>query len=180
MYMYQILTALAIIQAMNQLQNASPILFDLLLSVENYPHQLMAPILDKLIEKATIPFNDDHGEAGDIVSCKEQQLGTSDGCVEKSLSYFPSLPQVRTRRRYEADKKTREKICTKRGIGHPSLLPGIFTIFCEHGILAIVYRFSFFNSQLTTGICYGFQVMRVHESPNTPFSVLYERFEQSK
>ena len=70
--------------------------FDLLLSIENYPHQLMAPILDKLIEKATIPFNDDHGEAGDIVSCKEQQLGTSDGCVEKSLSYFPSLPQVQT------------------------------------------------------------------------------------
>lgn len=93
---------------MNQLQNASPIFFDLLLSVENYPHQLMAPILDKLIEKATIPFND-HSEAGDTLSHKEQQLGTSDGCVEKSLSYFPSLPQVRTRRRYEADKKTREK-----------------------------------------------------------------------
>ena len=27
-----------------------------------------------------------------------------------------------------------------------------------------------------TGICYGFQLMRVVESPNTPFTVLYSRF----
>lgn len=126
---------------MNQLQNASPILFDLLLSVEKYPHQLMSPILDKLIEKATNPFRDDHSEANDSVSCKKQQLGNSDGCVEKSLSYFPSLPQVRARRRYEADKNNKERICTKKGIGHPSLLPGIFTIFCEHGTSAIVHVF---------------------------------------
>ena len=26
------------------------------------------------------------------------------------------------------------------------------------------------------GICYGFQVMRYHESPNTPFTVIYTRF----
>ena len=100
---------------MNQLQNASPILFDLLLSVEKYLHQLMSPILDKLIEKATIPFKDDHSEADDTVLCKEQQLGNSDGCVEKSLSYFPSLPRVRARR-YEADKNTKERICTKKEV----------------------------------------------------------------
>ena len=28
------------------------------------------------------------------------------------------------------------------------------------------------------GICYGFEVMRVHESPNTPFNVLFTRFPQ--
>lgn len=124
---------------MNQLQNVSPILFDLFLSVEKYPHQLMSPILDKLMEKATIPFKGDHSEADDTESYKEQQLGAGDGCVERSLSYFPSLPQVRARRRYEADKNTKERICTKRGTGHPSLLPGIFTIFCEHGISYISY-----------------------------------------
>ena len=31
-----------------------------------------------------------------------------------------------------------------------------------------------------TGICYGFQVMRVVESPNTPFTVLYTRFVEGK
>ena len=29
---------------------------------------------------------------------------------------------------------------------------------------------------LLTGICYGFQVMRFLESPNTPFTIIYERF----
>lgn len=28
----------------------------------------------------------------------------------------------------------------------------------------------------TVGICYGFQVLRVCESPNIPFTLLYERF----
>ena len=30
---------------------------------------------------------------------------------------------------------------------------------------------------MVTGICYGFEVMQAAESPNTPFTVLYERFE---
>ena len=30
------------------------------------------------------------------------------------------------------------------------------------------------------GICYGFEVMRAHESPNIPFTVLYTRFLQGK
>lgn len=29
---------------------------------------------------------------------------------------------------------------------------------------------------LHVGICYGFQVLRVCESPNIPFTILYERF----
>ena len=113
------------IQAMNQLQNYSPILFDLLLSVEKYPQELMSAILDRLIEKSLNPFNND-SEAGDSVLSvsNEEQL--------RSLSYFPNLPQVRARRKYKADKCPKERICTKKGTGHPSLLPGIFTIFCEH------------------------------------------------
>lgn len=27
-------------------------------------------------------------------------------------------------------------------------------------------------------MCYGFQVMTVNESPNTPFTILYEQFEK--
>ena len=29
---------------------------------------------------------------------------------------------------------------------------------------------------MVTGICYGFQAMRFLESPNTPFTIIYERF----
>lgn len=28
------------------------------------------------------------------------------------------------------------------------------------------------------GVCYGFEVMRISESPNTPFTCIYERFKK--
>ncbi|XP_046844760.1 uncharacterized protein LOC124438628 [Xenia sp. Carnegie-2017] len=44
---------------------------------------------------------------------------------------------------------------------HGSLIPGIFLILCPHGI------------------CYGFQVMPDHESPNVPFTILRTRFSEA-
>lgn len=55
-------------------------------------------------------------------------------------SFYPALPSVRSRGRYEMDnsgskkKQHNETDCTKRSKGHPSLLPGVFCLFCEHGI----------------------------------------------
>ena len=52
------------------------------------------------------------------------------------MAYYPSLPVVRDRGVCVAD-----RICTelgkrkKRRFWHPSLLPGIFTVFCPHGTL---------------------------------------------
>ena len=114
---------------MSQLQTKVPVLFDLLLSVESYPHQTMSSILQEMFRKSVIPFVKD-----DNTSWSDQPVVTNkDESLYKSLSYFPNLPRVRERRRYEADKSTKEKVCTKRGVGHPSLLPGIFTVFCQHG-----------------------------------------------
>ena len=50
-------------------------------------------------------------------------------------SFFPSLPQVRHRGVYKADRLTNKdgKVCNKQSTRHPTLLPGIFTAFCEHG-----------------------------------------------
>ncbi len=48
--------------------------------------------------------------------------------------------------------------CSKIARGHPTLTPGIFTVFCPHGI------------------CYGFQAMKQHESPAVPFSIFKTRF----
>ena len=112
---------------MSQLQRTVPVLFDLLLSVESYPHKLMSSVLQEMMKKSSAPFkNDDQSEIP--VETDE------DMCMYKSLSYFPNLPRVRVRRSYEADKNIKERICTKKGSGHPSLLPGIFTIFCQHGM----------------------------------------------
>lgn len=116
---------------MRQVQNDVPVLFDLLLSVEKHPQHLMSSVLDTLVKKAAIPFEEK-------TTCEAPQLVLSDNeRIEKKLSYFPNLPRKRERR-YEADKNTKEKICTKKGTGHPSLLPGIFTIFCQHGTLTII------------------------------------------
>lgn len=43
-------------------------------------------------------------------------------------------------------------------------------------IIATKVYMSLYNCY--AGVCYGFQVMRVSESPNTPFAVLFERFKQ--
>ncbi|XP_063419439.1 uncharacterized protein LOC134702470 [Mytilus trossulus] len=55
----------------------------------------------------------------------------------------------------------KDDVCSKLSKGHPSLLPGVFTLFCPHGI------------------CYGFQVMKCHESPDVPFTLLRTRFRKA-
>lgn len=77
------------------------------------------------------------------------------------LSFFPCLPQQHGNASYTADKKKAadsEKTCRKESYGHPSLSPGIFTIFCQHGV------------------CYGFEAMVSNESPRHPFQIFKTRF----
>lgn len=54
---------------------------------------------------------------------------------EESLCFFPQLPCVRNRGLYKPDLQNLKKRehCKKTRKGHKSLLPGIFTIYCEHG-----------------------------------------------
>ena len=72
-----------------------------------------------------------------------------------SLLFFPNLPQVRGKRMYEADHQkicADQDACRKYSSTHPSLTPGIFTLFfCRHGI------------------CCGFQVMGVTRITSTTF-----------
>ncbi len=49
--------------------------------------------------------------------------------------------------------------CEKKRSGHPSLMPGVFSVWCPHGV------------------CLAFHMMRVPESPETAFSVLALRRE---
>jgi hypothetical protein len=61
---------------------------------------------------------------------------SEDAVEEDGLGFFPSLPMIRRRGMFVADKqgsKQREDFCTKFSKGHPSLLPGVFTVFCPHG-----------------------------------------------
>ena len=70
---------------------------------------------------------------------------------EDPLSFFPNLPALVGKGNYAADHctaKCTSDECHKYPGFHPVLTPGIFTIYCRHGI------------------CYGFQVMDSHESPH--------------
>ena len=83
--------------------------------------------------------------------------------AENDLSFSPQLPLLTGKGKYAADKllsrnKQTSDSCRKDSYGHPSLSPGIFTIFCPHGI------------------CYGFEVMQSCESPMHPFSIFRQRF----
>ena len=82
----------------------------------------MGPIAEELLLKASAPFQED-----DIKPNEEFTPNTDE------MSFFPHLPKCRERRAYAADSAGKVLTCTKKTSRHPTLLPGVFTIFCEHG-----------------------------------------------
>ena len=111
---------------MKTLQEEIPVLFNLIRALGYYPQTLLKPLLQEMMEKAKAPFVD--------VAVQGTQTPLGNECSDKySLSFFPNLPVVRSRGHYQADRKTSGQICNKKSSRHPSLLPGIFTLFCEHG-----------------------------------------------
>ncbi len=115
------------VSSMSILQTELPVLFDLLECVAHFPVQSMSPIIERLIEKSVAPF-DANSSKSDV---------ETDDIVENvlcELSYFPCLPKVRVRGSYNVDSR-RAVGCTKQSGRHPTLLPGIFTVYCPHGEL---------------------------------------------
>ena len=87
----------------------------------------MSPILKEIIKKANLPFEGSGHSASHLVNLPEEN-------ELKSLCFFPKLLRVRVRRCYDADSDRKVVICTKRSTGHPTLTPGIFTMYCPHGL----------------------------------------------
>lgn len=111
---------------MKLLQETTPVLFELLLPPTYFPRKQMSPVLNEIIKKANLPFEGCESLASDVMYLPEEH-------ELKSLCFFPTLPRVRIRRCYEADTGSKAPICTKKSTAHPSLTPGIFTLFCPHG-----------------------------------------------
>ena len=114
--------------SMKLLQYYVPILFNLVKNLSSYPHTLLSPILQTLLDKAEAPFA---GE-GEVHDAKPSDLSDTE---LQHLGFFPQLPLVRNRGSYVADgsKYSEFSLCNKYSHGHPSLLPGVFTLFCQHG-----------------------------------------------
>ena len=122
------------VSSMSILQKEVPVLFDLLGCVSQIP-QSLSQVIEKLIEKSLAPFGQDMQNADTEVSVYASKSEN----VLCELSYFPCLPKVRARGLYGIDAHNRRAMrCTKQHSGHPTLLPGIFTIYCPHGELTYV------------------------------------------
>lgn len=107
------------------LQEEIPVVFELIRALGYFSKEILCPVLNELLKVANASFSsygNDGGHTQDPIQSSTSQLAC-----------FPVLPRIRSRGDYQSDKKASGPICTKRRSKHPSLLPGIFTIFCQHG-----------------------------------------------
>ncbi len=106
------------------LQNSAPVLFDALKTFPEIPlPDYWIDLLKELCIKGNACFS----------SASEHILnGPND--EDSPASFFPAWPTLRERGRYKMDKKlSAEENCSKFYRGHPNLMPGIFTLYCQHG-----------------------------------------------
>ena len=83
--------------------------------------------------------------------------------TDSPLEFFPNFKPTVGDALYVEDKKSEAKSetkCTKNKHSHATLLPGLFCVFCEHGISL------------------GFSIMTEVESPRTPFKIFLKRFDK--
>ncbi|XP_033731140.1 uncharacterized protein LOC117320740 [Pecten maximus] len=137
---------------LSEIQQKLPVVFDIIKSAGSILSLECKQILAAIFEKSKSTFA--------VVECKQSSYQDSIATSNENTSYFPALQRVRSRGYFKADKTCREDYdkCAKDSSRHPHLLPGIFTVFCEHGL------------------CYGFQIMENNESPNVPFTFIRTRF----
>eukprot|EP00794_Sanderia_malayensis_P010517 gene10517-11621_t len=119
-----------------------PVLHDIVSTFEKFQCPIaLLPVLKILVEKSKQPFQDYNG-----VDAADDDLLLSEGeSPEHSIySHWPCLTQSRRRGKYSVDKKGSKKdtmSCHKTSKGHPTLLPGVFTMFCKHGMNHLLIYF---------------------------------------
>lgn len=81
------------------------------------------------------------------------------------IAFSPQFPVLHLPQQYKADGRggthdtARDEVpCTKYTQSHPGLTPGIFAVFCPHGM------------------CMGFSIMSRGEGPKTAFDFIFHRF----
>ena len=108
------------------LHEECPVLFAVLrdLTPSVLPH-VWRPMFEELLRKSLAPF----------LHCNLAPSTSQNDVETNPLPFFPTLPKRRPRNFYLADAaRQKEDICTKKHPGHSFFLPGIFTLFCPHGI----------------------------------------------
>ncbi|XP_070541358.1 uncharacterized protein [Ptychodera flava] len=144
----------AISRILSALKREVPIIGDWLYHVTQLYRPLPGCVYDLLLLISRCIAETYNHECDDSVDDNPASSACDD------LMYFPALPMLHRNRKYARDvNKPDTDACKKFNRGHPTLSPGIFTLFCPHKI------------------CYGFQLLLSHESPEHPFSIFKTRFE---
>lgn len=107
------------VQFLQNLQTHIPFLFNFITGLNCVP-KFVRPVLEEIIIRTKNPF---------LIKPHQRDLTQN----QDSLAFFPNLPKLFTRGIYKMDKIKSDPVCSKKGTKHPSLLPGIFTVFCQHG-----------------------------------------------
>jgi hypothetical protein len=148
---------------MNQLQMKIPVFFEIFSKIGNVPEPLI-PILHTILDKVKGTF---------IGNPHSLPAGTE----SSHLACYPSLPVIHQRGIFEADGKKSSGTCRKTGTRHPSLLPGIFTVFCPHGkiicflsLFVLLWRLGNFPviQRQSSLLVIGLQRSRPTKSQNRP------------
>ena len=139
-----------------RLQQHAPVLADFIVTCLQdsgvLPDDVRA-LLHQLLQILVAPFQD-----------RQSHSNTYPPPTEEPLSFFPVLPRLHGDAAYRADgavSAADRDTCRKNSYGHPTLSPGIFTVYCEHGV------------------CYGFEILQKCESPRHPFRIFKSRFNQA-
>ncbi len=113
-------------EKLHALQTLSPIVFRLIVELPSgiIPKELIS-LFDLLQLKSKVICVESH----------QLQPVPADDKTEK-FSFMPNWPVLTERGRYKQDgvKSGKHEDCNKAYRGHPSLMPGIFILYCEHGI----------------------------------------------
>jgi hypothetical protein len=125
--LYEVVEVLVISQhpsKLKLLQEQCPLLFNSFSDIQEstFPTS-WHPVLTDLVEKSSEPF-----------FTPMPSTPPSAPPDTQDIAFFPSLPAVRSRGVYVADNcRGREDSCTKNHPSHSLFLPGLFTIFFQHG-----------------------------------------------
>ena len=134
------------------LQKYAPLLIDIL-TTQSVPPYLIFDVMKDISEALDGLF--EAAEPQNIL------YGRTPTEQELPLNYFPNFPPLRGKANYQADKNRVSRdpqLCNKYPKKHKTLSPGIFSIYCNHGIL------------------YGLHLMESHESPRIAFELLMTYF----
>jgi hypothetical protein len=135
----------------NCIKRHAPMLADAI--VKNMDYDKLNPYVAELIKYILVSIMD---LFANTAIPTEEHYGAP---CNSPYDFFPRFPPILGKAHYVADKNINlDSYCRKHSSSHPTLSPGIFTVFCRHGI------------------CFGFSLMTVSESPRTPFNIFLSRF----